>query len=663
MHQLVGLFRLACKSSLLYCMLLFMMLSSSSFVTAQQTARDTSQVWSLLLLGDAQLAKDNLDSAGVYYQQAGSLAKEIDFKKGYAKFVQYYIKVLNRQGKYEEALPLVLESLEISKSLGKAEQSIAYNNVGNVYRYLGNMEAAATNFMKALQLSEAIGHKAFQRMHTNNLASVFLDLREIDKAYEYAYSSYQLALQIKDTAGIASSLVNLANSETLKKNYANSTRYFKEVIKMGQALNDPSYVMDAYINLADIEVQQEKYQGSLSYYQQALQVLHYYPAADYEVYIFWGLAQSYYFLKMYPEADHYLQKSITVAKSISSYNELRQLYKLGADIHEKMNDPKLALSYIKNYEALNDSLMNAETRENIHRLEIEYQTSQKEKEIAQQNLLIANSKLEIHKKTNFIYLSVALAIIFFFGIIIFYILYQNKQKANAEKLRALAKENEIKMLMAMVEGEEKERARLARELHDGVGGILSATKMHLSILKNEEQLTDRSAKFNHTASMLDSASQEIRNISHNLSPGMLLENELETVLASFCQKVSNASLQVDFYHLGDSVKLKNNFKLVLYRIVQELVNNIIKHAQASHALVQLSQHEQVLSLTVEDDGVGFDASEKGHGIGLGNLQSRVADMGGQISIETAKGRGTTVYLEFDVSLYMEKPMLVTTAVV
>jgi signal transduction histidine kinase len=226
---------------------------------------------------------------------------------------------------------------------------------------------------------------------------------------------------------------------------------------------------------------------------------------------------------------------------------------------------------------------------------------------------------------------------------------------------AMQREHELKVLTAMMEGEEKERTRLARELHDGVGGILSATKMHLSVLRQEQSQPTTSSKFDHTVSMLDSASKEIRAISHNLSPDILQHYELDAALANFCRSVSNAALQVDFYSLGEPPRLKSNYKLIIYRMVQELVNNIIKHAGASHAMVQLSQYDNILSITVEDDGAGFVQKES-TGIGLLNLQARARNINGQLNIESTPGSGTTVYLEFDATTFMEAPVFLSTAV-
>ena len=634
------------------CLLLLFALFASLPAAAQKKAGDMVKIRQLLEQGHEYFKKDKLDSAAFFYQQVITRARAADSKKSIAEGGAAYFKVLSRQGKYKEALELALETVEASKKLGNESLANAYNDAGKMYRYLGNWETSTTYFLKALGIAEALDNKSAQMEYCNNLSSVFGELQDPQKCFEYASRGYQLARQVQDTSGMIRSLINMGGSEIYTKQYVSAGKHYKEALKLGQIIKHLDKVLIVYFNLGELEEEQKNFQGALGYYQQGLQVLHYYPAPLNEMYIHWGLSRTYHQLGMHTEALHYLNKSIATSQTINASNERRQLYRLGSDIHEKMNKPSLALEYRKKFEALNDSLLNAQTQQNIHRLEIEYQTSQKEKEIAQQQLTIANNALELQRKSNFIYLSIALVITLLLLIFLFYLLYLNKQRTHADKLRALKQESEMKVLMAMIEGEEKERSRLARELHDGVGGILSATKMHLSVLKNEPSMVDLSQKFSHTTALLDSASREVRTIAHNLSPDILLKYDLEQALTSFCHSVSNDYLQVDFYYLGEPLKLKNNFKLVLYRIAQELVNNIIKHSGASHALVQLSHHDQFLSLTVEDNGMGFTPQEN-KGIGLSNMQARVKDMSGQFSLESAIGKGTTVYIEFDVTTFID----------
>ena len=321
----------------------------------------------------------------------------------------------------------------------------------------------------------------------------------------------------------------------------------------------------------------------------------------------------------------------------------------------------MALEYRSQYEKLNDSLINAETKQNIHRLETEYRTAQKEKAIAEQKLTIASNEAEIQKKDKVIFLAVAMAVALLSAIIIVTMYARNRQRTAARELKIMEKQNELKILTATMEGQEKERSRLAQDLHDGVGGILSAAKMHISILSHHLQGSPRTGKLEEVMQMIDYASQEIRFIAHNLSPNMIITSELHTAIATFCERVSSENLRIDHYILGDMPKFQNHFKLVVYRTVQELLNNILKHSKATQAIVQMSVNHGLLLITVEDNGIGFD-SETTKGIGLTSLKARVMELKGEVSIQSQPGQGTTVNLEFDVAHYEDKPLTVSSTV-
>lgn len=623
---------------------------------------DTAKVKAYLAISDQHYYADRIDSAAHYCLKAGDLARKLDYRRGISEFVSYYIPVLNRQGKYQEALDLALESLEICKDLGDNSMlAMAYNNLANQHQYLGDLKSSATHYLNALIFSEGVDTPQRRQRYSNNLASVFLQLEEKDKSYYYANKSYRLALETQDSIGMASSLVNLALSEVLNEKFEDALAHLDKVLILGKALDDDSYVLDALINKADVYSQMKKYSAALQLYKKSFSVLKGYPVPDYELYVYWGLAQNYFHLGQYNLANDYLTKSIQVARDVQALQELSKLYLLGSEINEKINQHEDALDFRKQYESLKDSLVGAETQQNIHKLEIEYQTSQKEKAIAGQQLVIANNNLEIARKDRFIILWTAIAILLLSAIVIFVIVYRSKQRLNADKIQLLKKQSELQVLNALMEGEEKERSRLARELHDGVGGILSASKMHLSIIQDEEKSSFWTNHLSNISSMLDQASQEIRTISHNLFPDILRMHDLDVAIGNFCQRMKNSGLNIEYYFLGTMPDLNNRFKLAVYRAVQELINNVIKHSQADHVLVQLSQHNDLLTVIVEDNGVGFDQRHT-KGIGLVNLRDKVKHLGGQLTIESAPGKGTTVHLEFEIKPAKEITVIETSTV-
>ncbi|NLU92703.1 sensor histidine kinase [Chitinophaga sp. Ak27] len=232
-----------------------------------------------------------------------------------------------------------------------------------------------------------------------------------------------------------------------------------------------------------------------------------------------------------------------------------------------------------------------------------------------------------------------------------------QQHIAAELLQRLELEKTRQVLQALMQGEEKERTRLSKDLHDGVGGLLSAVKMHFRALQSDLSLQHEKG-FNHAMRMLDDAIGEVRKTAHNMTPEILASKGLPAALEFFCRNVSHSrKLQISFFTSGELPRFHNNFELSVYRIVQELVNNIIKHAYATTALVQITQHDGYVSITVEDNGIGFKNIPSAHtGIGLSSLEERVRSLNGQLTITASPGCGTTAYMEFNVGVIQPMEM-------
>ncbi|WP_207433522.1 tetratricopeptide repeat-containing sensor histidine kinase [Sabulibacter ruber] len=609
------------------------------------------QVNSLIVAGDRHLLNDNLDSARYYFLQAEALSRKNNFKYGLVLFTSYYIHVLNREGKYDEALKLNLRSIELCKEMkDSASLAIAYNNAGHEYGRKGALDSCATYYLKAIHIAEAIDSLTFVRRYTNNLAFVFLELGDAKKGLHYATLSHKLSVQLQDSFGVASSLVNIASAEKHLKQYEKSIQHNLQVIAYGKALKDPSYELDAYLILGEVAIDQKNYNSASAYFRKGAQILKTYSDPDYAFRFDWGMARVHFLLGSPQLANTYLEKGLKLAQSIGARAELRQMYHLGAEIKEELRQPYQALDFRKKYEALNDSLQSAEHKRNIHKMEMEYQTSQKEKAIAQQQLTIANTSLELQKKNNLIYLSVFALVVLLFLIVLLYQFYRNRQKAAAEKLLALQQVQEIEVLQALMQGEEKERTRIAKDLHDGVAGMLAAVKMHVGSLSLQDERVLQNIGYQQAVTLLDEASYEVRKTAHNLMPEMLMQHGLDEALRRYCLNISNEkTLVVQYDSWGEIKRYKDSFELSVYRIVQELINNIIKHSKADKAIVQLSYQHNVLSGTVEDNGIGFSHQEKGDGLGLSSLKSRVKAINGTLEVEAEVGSGVSAYLEFETS--------------
>ena len=284
----------------------------------------------------------------------------------------------------------------------------------------------------------------------------------------------------------------------------------------------------------------------------------------------------------------------------------------------------------------------------IEDLGVQYETEKKEAQIHLQ-------QAELKQKSIFNYIliggSIALLLILLLG----YRNYRNRQKLQQSKIDELEKERKLTATEAVLKGEEQERTRLAKDLHDGLGGMLSGIKYSLGNMKENLIMTpDNAQAFERSIDMLDSSIREMRRVAHNMMPEILIKYGLDTALKEFCSEIDRSGVIHANYQ---SVNMKENelgqtTAVNVYRIVQELVNNAIKHAAAKNVLVQahVFTQEKLLAITVEDDGKGFDTAALGQQEGMGwkNIQNRVEFLTGRLDVQTAPGKGTSVMIEINI---------------
>ncbi|MBK8506840.1 MAG: hypothetical protein IPL46_34500 [Saprospiraceae bacterium] len=204
----------------------------------------------------------------------------------------------------------------------------------------------------------------------------------------------------------------------------------------------------------------------------------------------------------------------------------------------------------------------------------------------------------------------------------------------------------------MINGQESERTRIARDLHDGLGGIFSTVKMLFSTLEQDTPIITKNTLYQKTLDLINEAADELRKVAHNMMPDVLMKLGLVEALKEFCNNVSSGRLlKITFQSFGMEKRLNSSTEIMLYRIVQELVNNIIKHAQATEAIIQINREHNRLSLIIEDNGRGFDltTTHKTSGLGMEAIKNRVAYLNGKFTVDSRKEIGTTVMVDLLVS--------------
>jgi signal transduction histidine kinase len=314
-------------------------------------------------------------------------------------------------------------------------------------------------------------------------------------------------------------------------------------------------------------------------------------------------------------------------------------YSALSSIYEHLGDFKSA--YIKQvaYANLNDSLLNVENTKVNEQLELKFRTAEKDKELAQNKVLLYSLQKRITLMASAVVLLLGLA----FAV---WRISRQRQKLQAERIRNFEQQQKIEHLHSKMQGEEEERSRIARELHDGVNVLLSATKMTYAALGKEHRHLPETKTYGEIMNLLNSMGMELRTITYKLVPELLIQQSLPDAIETFCELIQKGNkLHIELQTYGSFTALPPEICFAVYRIVQELVHNIVKHAQATHVLIALVHQDDLLQLTVEDNGNGFDPEKTTKGLGLKSIRSRVHDIGGSISFSSQKDEGTSVEIE------------------
>lgn len=338
-------------------------------------------------------------------------------------------------------------------------------------------------------------------------------------------------------------------------------------------------------------------------------------------------------------------------------NRLKTAQKLAA-FYQATGNMKEAYNWLKRSNTLSDSINESKLKTDINTLEIKYHAAENEKKIAglsaekKQNLLT----LKNQRLTNWLLIAAIILLLVLAGFIFFY--YRSYKKLAIQREINLqqqateqAQKQEIEVTRAMLDAEENERNRVARDLHDGLGGMLAGVKINLlSWAKYNKNMETQDFELQRIIGQLDGSVNELRNIARNMMPQTLLNYGLEAALKELCESVMDRDMEVDFQPINITKDIGLSQQISIYRIVQEILANILKHAGATEILLQCSENQHRFYITVEDNGKGFDVeiSNLKNGLGLANIRKRVEYFNGRFDIASTINEGTTINIELDV---------------
>jgi signal transduction histidine kinase len=323
-------------------------------------------------------------------------------------------------------------------------------------------------------------------------------------------------------------------------------------------------------------------------------------------------------------------------------------YKELYSTYAALGNTRDAFQYAQQYITLSDSLHEQQLQQDIAELENKFKHAESERKITALQAEKDRAATESHNNQLLAGLLGTISLFLFVSIVLGVVLYRQRSAHYRQQLKDTEQQQQIQLARALMQGEEKERKRLAADLHDGLGGQLAGIKINLSRMATNTSHPD--TQLQKVIEQLDVSANELRRIARNMMPESLLLMGLEPALKDMCDSLSTNTTSVVFQPFGIHRDIHPEIQINIYRIVQELLTNAVRHAQASEILVQCSQNSTRFFITLEDNGKGFDpAAIAKPGIGLSNARNRVEYLNGKLDITSAPGEGTTINIEFDVT--------------
>lgn len=594
------------------------------------------------------------DTANYYFHRGLRLSHKIGYKVGLVKSTRNLTGGHLVANKFDSSLFYARLNLQYAQdSKDTLGVGIAMFNMGTAFRFLSDMDSAVKYCLEGANMLEAIGQKYIAAQVNDGLQVLYMTMGQYDKAISFGEKAVQQGKELKNNQYLSVSLNNLALSymEIDSLEYK-AIDVLQQSLVASELVGNMSAIAAANNNLSGIAINQQKYDLAATYAQRALKANEGLGSDENTAISLRALAFCYLHKREFAKAKMYADSSLRLSERTNSTSEVGQNLRVQTILAYASGDLLAGARYFRQAEKTFATVFNKTLVDKEASLRIKFETEKKELEIGRLEADKKVQQLTINRKNtlNLILIgsSLALGIIFLLS----YRTYRQKQNIQAQRINELETEKKLAATEAVLKGEEQERTRLAKDLHDGLGGMLSGIKYSLNTMKGNLIMTPENAQaFERSMEMLDSSIREMRRVAHNMMPEALVKFGLDTALRDFCNDINQSgALKISYQSIGlEGTTIDQTVAITVYRIVQELINNTIKHAAASNAIVQVSYDRQQMSVTVEDDGKGFDTYILNHarGIGWSNIQNRVEFLKGKIDIRSSAGNGTSVHMEFD----------------
>ncbi len=566
--------------------------------------------------------------------------------------IAYDVKGLNNKAldKYQLAMKVA------TQYKCEFQQASLLCNQGLVYINMGKLKTALEKLLAARQIFEYIAPESNELAHTlNNIGSIYLHIKDPPKALMYFNLALELYEKNQNSLSMSAAMHNIANIYIQQNRKPDAKNVLKETIAIKKKYPDSYGLSISYSRLGALMTEMDSLGEAQNYLQKALTYAKNTNSSNQIIYIYQQKQKLHFKRGFFQKAIMYNRMAYDLAVENNALRHQKSSLKIFSVIYEKLGDYYNAHQYLSRYKQLKESLISQEQMGKIYEMQLDFEIRKKEDEITilkkqqeldklkieKQDLLISRKRLQ----TTLASIALILLFLLFY---ISYIKYRHKHRLKMElALVNQKKQHTINLLQA----EEKERQRIGEELHDGVGQSLSMVKLSISDLIYHAPVNAFAIKEKHKEllSLTDSAFDELRTVSRNLSPATLHQKGLIPAITEIVSKLrQKGNYKINLQVIGFKKPLDPMTETSIYRIIQELTNNIIRHAHAKTISMELVKNLEEIVIIAEDDGIGFDPQKVNRGMGLFNLKTRLDNLCGNMTLDSKPGRGTIVSINIPI---------------
>jgi signal transduction histidine kinase len=571
--------------------------------------------------------------------------------------------VANSNADFAKAFTLLGKAIDLSRKIpgdeGHAALAGSLLSMGAVYHGNGDFEPALSLYFEA--------ESVYLRLHDNaglirvysSLGDLCDKLQQPQKRQVYNSKAFELASETSDITAKCKAFTAQANNLANDGHFPEAIDLYNITLVLARSISDLHMEHTVLYDLGFTYSRQENYQKALTLYKESMEVARKNKSLADEGDALYKVGLMWYYLENLYESRDALFRAMEIADRLQSDILKRNILDVLYSVEETAGNYKLAYTYLNQYVDVIYKIFSHEDQQQVNYLNARFKAAERDHQIRELESEKKIQQLKLRRQQTWL---AGLAVVLTMAILLVILVSRNFRykrniaeqllKIKEQQLSELRKERELLATRSVLQGEESERSRMARDLHDGLGGLLSGVKINLSSMKGNSIITSENAEaFDHAIRLLDTSIGELRRVAHNLMPETLNHYGLKTALNDFVNEIgSSLATSLNFRFFGEDIRYNTQLELTVYRIAQELVNNALKHAGASTVDLQLIASTERVCIQVVDNGKGFIPFESGKdGKGLISIRERVQAYNGRFELESKPEDGTEISIEFPVT--------------